>query len=270
MEFKPSQKNFLHVKVSRDTQINWKQFVTDTLLGVYEDEDKTVLVFQTEDINKTLREILDFAPQADIQETGLYPSPGPTSGYRIIYTPEIAVVSPGKDVVPGKGDLIIRADLSFGSGFHPTTSLSIVLLNEVLKERQMPRVFDLGTGSGVLALCAAKLGAQKIIAADIDWRACLEAKANVFANGYSKKILVMCGSFDAVKPKCFDLLLANLTIGTILTIGKDFPELLAPSGEMILSGFTEGQIEEVMSLFPQATLRDKRTEEGWAAIRLAL
>ncbi|NPA49010.1 MAG: methyltransferase [Thermodesulfobacteria bacterium] len=265
MEYRPAAKNFLHVKIA-PRGFKKGAFSHPSLVNLFEEPEALVLVFEPEDVNSILRDLLDFAPGADILETGLYPSAGPVSGYRLRYAEGLVIVSPGGEITPREGEIVLKTNFSFGSGFHPTTKLSARLLAEAFEKERPARVFDLGTGSGVLALCAAKLGAREILAADIDPRAVREARANVLTNGYEEQILVVQGSLSCARRAFFDLLLANLTIGTILTLGKEFPALLRPGGRMILSGFMLDQVAEVKNLFPQAEAEKVLAEEGWAAL----
>ncbi len=264
MEFRPSARNFLHLRVSPQT-FPAEKFSHPRLINIFEQEKDLILVFEPEDINALLRAVLDFAPQVEILETGLFPSPGPVSGYRLQYTENLVVVSPGGEISPREGEIILKTNFSFGSGFHPTTKLSVRLLAEVFERGRPESIFDLGTGSGVLALCAVRLGAFRILAADIDERAVKEARSNVLANRYEERILVVKGSLSCGRPGYFDLLLANLTIGTILTLGAGFPSLLRRGGHLILSGFMEAQLSEIRALYPGAELKKVLTEEGWAA-----
>ncbi|AEH45501.1 methyltransferase small [Thermodesulfatator indicus DSM 15286] len=268
MEYRKGQNLFLHVKLARDSFLSREKLQALNPLFLFEDHEKFILVFPANDIDDVLKRLSFAFPQADILETGLFPTEKPVSGYRLAYTDELSIVSPGEGVEPKPGELVIKSDLSFGSGFHPTTSLCVELLASTLREKQAMKIFDLGTGSGILALCAAKLGARAVLAADIDYRATVEARQNVLANGYEAQILVVHGSYDCARPGFFDLVLANLTISTILTIGKALPPLLKPGGSLILSGFTAGQIEEVMNLFPEGRLAAQKVKEGWAALKV--
>lgn len=268
MEFDARAQNYLHVKLKPKAS-GVESFAHPALVNTYTEGENLVLVFEPGDVNGILRAILDYFPGAEVLDTGLYPSLGRLSGYRLRYGP-LTLISPGEGVTPQPGEIVLETDFSFGSGFHPTTKLSALLLAELFEQERPRRVFDLGTGSGVLALCAASLGAAQVLAADIDERAVREAWKNVRRNRYEDRILVVKGSLSCGREHFFELLLANLTIGTILTLGSEFPAVLAPGGFMILSGFTVGQVEEVRGLFPQARLVKTLEEEGWAAVLLAL
>ncbi len=267
MEFRPGAK-YLQVKIATEDQDLWTKRARKLgALETFYDQAQGIfiLTFEASEINETLRRILDTFPEADILEAGLSPDPRP-SGYRKVYTKDLIIVSPGAGVEPKLGEVIIRSNLSFGSGYHPTTELSIKLLPEAFALAPITSVFDLGTGSGILALCAARLGAQKILAVDIDYRACKEALYNVSVNQAEYQILVVCGSCEAGRPKSFDLLLANLTIGVITSLAPSFPGLLKKGGLAILSGFPTGQIPEVLAALGQGEVIKEVNLEGWAGL----
>ena len=271
MEFLRGASQYLQVKLKAPLE-DWLGFDHPALVGkhVLETEGLVMLVFRPGDINEILRAVLDYRPGVQVLETGLSPSPGPLFGYRRRYSERLRVVSPGQGVEPRPGEIVIKSNLSFGSGFHPTTELSILLLEEAFRLRKVSTVFDLGTGSGILALAAVHLGAEKVLAADIDARACVEAKENVCLNRKDGQILVVSGSLDCARPAIFDLLLANLTIGTILTLAPSLPQPLRPGGLLLLSGFVEAQQNDVLRAFPQAQLLYKQSLEGWQALLLSL
>ena len=269
MEFRKQERNYLQVKL-RDDPAVWEGFTHPRLLGRHhlEEEGLLVLVFEPDEVNEILRAVLDFRPQAEILEAGLSPSPGPLLGYRLKLSPSLTLVSPGKGIQVQPGEIVIRANLSFGSGFHPTTALCARLMERAFARKEMETVFDLGTGSGVLALGAVQLGAPRVLAADIDFRACGEAKRNIALNQREKEILVVQGSVECARPQSFDLLLANLTIVTILTLAPELSRPLRPGGMMILSGFVEAQTEEVLAALP-GRLLDQESFEGWTALLIS-
>ena len=270
MEFQAGKDRYLQVKVDpRGGDLS--RFSHPALLKVYPLEDFWLLVFDPGDVNGVLRALLDFDPKIEILEAGLTPMADPLVGYRKEYTPRLRIVSPGPGITPQAQDLMVKSRFSFGSGFHPTTELCVYLLEEAFsKQKDLKIVFDLGTGSGILALCAARLGAEKILAVDIDYRSCLEAQQNVKLNRFHSQIAVVCGSIECARKESFDLLLANLTIGTILTLAPQMTLPLKKEGLLILSGFVSAQTKDVLASFPQTEILAQRELEGWAALLLRL
>lgn len=272
MEFRPGKTLYLQVKIATDNPALWgeRARVLRPLATAYDEETGLfTLTFPACDVNATLRKLLDLYPEADVLEAGLRETPEP-QGYRRVFPGGLSVISPGSGVKPGPEDIVLKSDLSFGSGHHPTTEISIRLLAEAFAQREIRRVFDLGTGSGILALCAWRLGAQTVVAADIDFRACLEACKNIRWNQAERKILMLCGSLEAVRPGSFDLLLANLTIGVITGLAPSFPEVVRPGGLAILSGFTIGQVGEVLRALGRGEILQELSLESWAGLLVRL
>ncbi|MBW2029993.1 MAG: 50S ribosomal protein L11 methyltransferase [Deltaproteobacteria bacterium] len=203
--------------------------------------------------------------QFEILEAGLS-SRLETSGYRLMLPGGISMVSPGPGITPGAGDIVLKQNLSFGTGHHPTTELSIRLLREAFTVADIKAVFDLGTGSGILALYAAKLGASRILAVDIDPRACKEALEAVRTNDIGHRVFVVQGSIEAARPGVFDLVLANLTIGTLRTLAREIPGILRNPGFAVISGFTTGQVDQILRYIGTTEVIKNINQEGWAAV----
>ncbi len=229
-------------------------------------EGLLVLGYPAENPDETLRGLSRVFSFEEVEETGLSETPLPA--------PERFSVGPLRFFVPveaeapAPGEIYLRSTLSFGSGRHPTTKLCLRLLTELFPEVAPEAVFDLGCGSGILALAAAGLGAQRVLAADIDPRAVREARHNVERNGLSGRILIIRGSLDSAALVRFDLVLANLTIGTLSALLPEIPGVLRPGGVAIVSGISSGQREEILSVVPRAEVLREVTEEGWLALAL--
>jgi ribosomal protein L11 methyltransferase len=178
------------------------------------------------------------------------------------------------------GDLVIELDpgMAFGTGLHPSTRLCLAALEDLV--RPGDAVLDLGTGSGVLAIAAAKLGAAHILATDIDPVAVAVAKENLTANGLppgdaaAAPVQVRLGSVPAESAGRFDLIVANIlaeVLAGLFDSRYDNPPLaepLAPGGHLILAGI----IEERAGLVVEAATRhglmllDRRQESDWVAL----
>lgn len=137
---------------------------------------------------------------------------------------------------PGADEVLIRIDpgLAFGTGAHPSTRLALLLLERHL--RPGARVLDVGTGSGILAIAALKLGAASALATDIDATAVRIAAENARLNGVDAALRVEMGSVPTAGT--FDLILANILAETLaaLLLGEGLAERLAPDGVLILAG----------------------------------
>lgn len=159
--------------------------------------------------------------------------------------PFIIIPSFKKDikVEKGKKRIIINPSFAFGTGSHPTTRMCIKFLVEVTKKGS--KVLDLGCGSGILAIAAEKLGANYVLAVDIDDIALKEAKKNISKNNCKKITL----SHTMGDDNNFDLIVCNILLNTILELKSDLKKSLKVNGKLILSGILEEQEEEVRKAF---------------------
>ena len=171
----------------------------------------------------------------------------------------------GTGTVARAGEVVVRLDpgLAFGTGTHATTALCLhYLARTPLNAR---RVLDVGAGSGILAIAAARLGAA-VVAVDHDPQARRATTANARANGVELAVL---DDLDAVDGR-FDAVVANLVAHTIRDLAGALVERLDPGGELVLSGILAGQVEWVMdafSEFPQCRFEPPVHRDGWAMLQ---
>lgn len=166
--------------------------------------------------------------------------------------------------------ILLQAGQAFGTGTHPTTEMCLLELQALLRARDC--VVDVGTGSGILALAAAKLGAERVVAIDRDVSACRMAQANAHRNGLAKVVTVVAGTPDVLGPAArFSLVLANLDSAVD---GKQWLPILSRlcrvGGTIILSGFQppgEGLILATVAASNLAQLA-RRTQGGWISLVL--
>ncbi|HWR38115.1 MAG TPA: 50S ribosomal protein L11 methyltransferase [Patescibacteria group bacterium] len=165
-------------------------------------------------------------------------------------------------------DLVIELDpgMAFGTGTHHTTAMCICALEEVLKPGD--QVFDVGTGSGVLAVAAAKLGAADVLAADFDPVAVRVASENVAANQVGDRVKVEVGDLLTGFSGQADVIVANIIADIIIRMLPDVPKHLRPGGVFIASGIIVERRDEVLNaLQAQHLTVEKVSEEGgWNAI----
>lgn len=177
-------------------------------------------------------------------------------------------------IVPGwlaadarAGDVVIRLDpgMAFGTGTHPTTRLSLVCLEQRLQPGQ--RVLDVGTGSGILAIAAVKLGAQSVVATDIDPVALTVAAANFVANGVGGSITLLTEPLPATGQ--FDLIVANILAEAHLALLADgLVDRLAPGGCLILGGIIDTAAATVAAALAHHGLRpsERLVEGDWVEL----
>ncbi|MCC3863288.1 50S ribosomal protein L11 methyltransferase [Terrisporobacter petrolearius] len=159
---------------------------------------------------------------------------------------KIVVKPTWEDYDKQEGDLIIELDpgMAFGTGTHETTSMCIRELEKYVDESK--RVFDIGCGSGILAIAAAKLGAKEVVAGDLDEVAVKVSKENCELNNVSDKVVVKHGSlFEVVEGKA-DVIVANIIADIIKILANDVSKFLSADGVFISSGIIHAKIDEVV------------------------
>jgi ribosomal protein L11 methyltransferase len=170
---------------------------------------------------------------------------------------------------PASRDIVIEIDpgMAFGTGQHASTRMCIEAIEDVImKDRSIKewKVLDVGCGTGILGITAAKMGAQDVICVDIDKKAVEIAGENAAINNVKPFLRVLNKNAAAIdKPR--NLIIANLTSKLLLTLRPHFIELLLPEGYMIISGIIEQDaknIEEQFSADP-LTLHRIITEKEW-------
>lgn len=175
----------------------------------------------------------------------------------------------------GKVGLKIEASMAFGTGHHGTTLGCLLALDRIANQGVVARnVADIGAGTAVLAMAAAKIWPNPVIASDIDEVACDVARANVHANGVEDRVhVVEAAGFDHPDLKSaspFDLVFANILKGPLISLAPDMSEAVAPGGRAILSGILNPQADEVIAAYDAAGFSvDRRDEHGdWTTLTL--
>lgn len=175
----------------------------------------------------------------------------------------------------GKVGLKIEAAMAFGTGHHGTTLGCLTALDHLANRGVVARnVADIGCGTAVLAMAAAKIWPNPVVASDIDEVAVDVAKANVAANGVEDRVhVVEAAGFDhpdleAAMP--FDLVFANILKGPLLSLAPDMGEAIAAKGYAILSGILNPQADEVVSAYEAQGFNVTRREEfgDWTTLTL--
>lgn len=145
----------------------------------------------------------------------------------------------------------LEPQMAFGTGTHESTQLCLEVLERLPLTGRT--VLDVGTGSGILAIAAAKLGAERVLACDIDPVAIQVARANCCRNRVDQRIRLFRGEAEALSGNRFDVVLANLEGNLIRQKLNDFGQRLDPQGCLVLSGLLE---RDVADLFRSQIVRD--------------
>ena len=196
---------------------------------------------------------------------------------------ELSPVSAGRFFVHGSHDadkvpegaeaLCIEAAMAFGTGHHDTTKGCLLAFDRMLTAGEVPhRVADIGCGTAVLAMAAARTVHGVVLASDIDPVAVETAQANVLANGLDGRVeCVLAEGFhhpvlDGAAP--YDLIFANILKQPLIQIAPDMARHLAPGGRAILSGILVAQADEVAAAYADAGIALERRDDlgDWSTL----
>ncbi len=252
---------------------------------------------EPEDVDALLADVTRFV--ASLPEYGLDPGKGTISirevdeedwanGWKQYYKPlrissRLTVKPTWEDYEPAEGELVVELDpgMAFGTGTHPTTALCMQALEEAI--RPGDEVIDVGTGSGVLAIAAVKLGASRVLALDLDPVAVSSAQENVRLNALDELITVRKSDLlQAIKASDNEdlghavlpvklpvrVVVANILAEIILTFIDDVAEALQPDGVFVASGIIESkrQLVEDALLRLHFDVEYVKSEQDWVAI----
>jgi ribosomal protein L11 methyltransferase len=172
------------------------------------------------------------------------------------------------DHLPASEDIVIQLDpgMAFGTGLHPTTQMCLAALEELVWPGA--DVLDLGTGSGILAIAAAKLGARQVLAVDNDSQAVKAARNNVVTNGVREIVSVKRGSLSKVSGN-YDVVAVNILAKVIVDmLQKGLATRVRPGGMLITAGIIAAQAPQVITVLEQSTLAlaGRRQEGDWVSL----
>jgi ribosomal protein L11 methyltransferase len=169
---------------------------------------------------------------------------------------------------PADADLVIRLDpgMAFGTGLHPTTRGCLELLQEL--RTVPPDVLDVGTGSGILALAALRLGARRVVGYDIDRLAVEASSANAAANALSAQFEARLGTLPGAAAERFPLVMANLVAAVLVELGPQLAGHAVPGGMLIASGILDARADEVAAALDKAgfTITERRVDGDWVSL----
>ena len=165
----------------------------------------------------------------------------------------------------------IEAGLAFGTGHHETTALCLAVLSD-LAHRPFKNVLDLGSGTGLLALGAAKLWRKPVLASDIDPVAVEVTGENARANGVGPLVRAVVAdglvhpTLSANAP--YDLVIANILAGPLTRLAPQIVKALKPGGMLVLSGLLHNQEAMILSFYHRLRFLGRRREGPWSALVL--
>ena len=266
----------------------------DTLTEVFFEDDAAVSAFERPDgrwdisihfmnppDQALVRELVSTVAGESVANTIAFDTVAPRDWVKASLE-DLVPVSAGRFVVHGAHDrarvasnklgVEIEAALAFGTGHHGTTLGCLLLLNHVLKKGRPERILDLGTGSGVLAIAAAKALRNDVLASDIDAPSADVARRNARLNGVGRRVRVIRATGfaapDFSKRGPFDLVLANILANPLRQLAAPMARHLAPGAQVILSGLLTPQARGVVSAYRARGLVPVRhlTIDGWSSL----
>jgi len=194
-----------------------------------------------------------------------------------------APVRAGRFLVHGRHDrgtvlptiyaIEIDAGLAFGTAHHATTRGCLMALDRIVKREHPRRVLDVGTGTGILAIAAARALNAPVIASDIDPIATMTARDNARRNGVDGRVKVVTAAglaHPCLRRASVDLLFANILLNPLLALAPDFARALRPHGICVLSGLLAGQARQAEARFRALgfNLESRILLDGWATLLL--
>ncbi|MDR2894367.1 MAG: 50S ribosomal protein L11 methyltransferase [Alistipes sp.] len=167
-------------------------------------------------------------------------------------------------------EIVIMPKMSFGTGHHATTWLMAAEMTE--HDFSDRRVLDMGSGTGVLAILAAKMGAAAVDAVDIDEWAYRNSVENIAANGVEAVVRPELGDAGTIRGRGYDTVLANINRNILLSDMSAYVATLGAGGELIVSGILEADMEAIVRRAQELGLQPagERLREGWAALSFTL
>ncbi len=174
-------------------------------------------------------------------------------------------------VPPNHIGIEIEAALAFGTGHHGTTRGCLIALDDICRSGTPQRILDVGTGTGVLAIAAARALRRVVVATDIDAASVQVARGNarlnratgitfMHANGVTARTVLACTPFD--------LVFANILLGPLKRLAAPIRGILAPGGRIVLSGILNAQANAVLAAYRPLKLERRTTLDGWTTLVL--
>lgn len=189
-------------------------------------------------------------------------APFPIGRRLVIAPPWEQPVSPGREV------LTIEPGRAFGTGQHGSTAGCLLLLETLVESRRPARAIDVGTGSGILAIAAARLGVAEVHALDSDPDAVASAALNVERNRLGGRVRCAVADVATLEVAAAPLVLANLLAAAHRALAPRYASLVTPGGVLVLGGLLDGEAPDIARAMTAHgfACRDRRSVEGWTSL----
>jgi len=243
----------------------------NSIVGYFPDIDSSDIIL--EKINAQSKELAHFGIQVKIQ-VEIVDEKDWADAWKTYFnvtriTDNIVIKPDWKDHDPAPGDIVIHLDpgMAFGTGTHPTTSMCIKMIQKFLV--QGSDFLDVGTGSGILMIAAAKLGAKKMTGIDTDEVAVGISRENLDKNKVDPLLYSLaCTTLDKTPEKSYDLVAANIIAQVIVDVMPDLENRIAQNGVAILSGIIQERKPDVIASLQKnkLTIIHEINEGEWVAL----
>jgi ribosomal protein L11 methyltransferase len=216
-----------------------------------------------------LAEVLSLVPGARVE-----PSPVPEvdwaarsrETFRAFTAGRFRIVPAWEAPVAGPEVIVVDPGRAFGTGTHETTRLCLSAIEELAGERPLGCVLDLGTGTGLLAVAARRLGARVVVAVDIDPDAIGSARLHARLNAVDLAVVRADGG-GAFRARAFDLVIANLSAPLLRQRAGEITALAGPEGALVLSGLLAEDVADIAAAYAPLRPLETRMDGEWACLR---
>jgi len=207
------------------------------------------------------------APVADADWTAAW-----REHFRPVAVGQALLVAPPWEIPASSGRLVlvIEPGRAFGTGHHGTTAGCLTLLEALVAAERPSRAIDLGTGSGILAIAAARLGVGRVLACDSDPDAVAATQTNAALNGVADRVRPIVGDAGTLAAEPAPLVLANLLAAAHRALAERYARLVAPNGMLVAGGLLDAEGDDVAGALADHGFRRETTcrLEGWTSLAL--